>query len=460
MENESIINQIEEACVSGYLTIHSTSEYDVREAFISSINRHGEMTRIHTLNTNGNLLPSVIPFLNTKNIKKVYISKDLTELPEWIHGANSLCILSIKDSNITAIPDWIGDLQTLTELSLDNNSLINLPDSIGKLQSLEKLSLSFNKNLKTLPDSIINLKNLKFINIFGTDIHFVPEFFYSLETFIDNKLIEMIPQSRSISYRSFVNSYYTLIETLYRFYNKAENEGLLALEDELLHFEYDDFLRKGLRLMVDGTDSGILRNLMTLSMEREHDFYRKKLMEVAMEGILGIGGNASVSLYALIILLNSMVNIKNNPIDVACTQYFAGDCDAFSNIDFKAAILPEEEREEISFIMRTAKLSEIARREGILALEKYLDHDKIAARDVFEYGLPLVIDGYENKYIDTVLTNLVEHESDPVQKNIALAKKDAVLSIHAGENTRILALKLMAYFEKDVAKVVEEELLK
>jgi hypothetical protein len=153
-----------------------------------------------------------------------------------------------------------------------------------------------------------------------------------------------------------------------------------------------------------------------------------------------------------------MVHIKDNPIDTACSKYLSGDGDALCNIDFKSAILPEEEREEVSFIKRAVALSEIMRREGPLALEDRLDHNDIAARDVFEYGIPMIIDGYDNDFIDTVLTRLTEHEINPVRKNLALAKKEAVLLINAGENTRIVAMTLFAYFDRDVAGAAEKEL--
>jgi chemotaxis protein MotA len=45
------------------------------------------------------------------------------------------------------------------------------------------------------------------------------------------------------------------------FSEKARREGLLALEDDLDELE-DDFLRKGIQLVVDGTDPEIIRNIL------------------------------------------------------------------------------------------------------------------------------------------------------------------------------------------------------
>jgi flagellar motor component MotA len=193
-------------------------------------------------------------------------------------------------------------------------------------------------------------------------------------------------------------------------------------------------------------------------MERENGFYRKKLMEIAMEGILSIQAGENKAL--TVIKLDSMVDIKDNPVTIACAKFITGDSDAIANIDFDSAIQEEGEREEIRFIKRAVALSEKARREGLLAFEADLDQKGIAARDVFEYGLLLIIGGVEAEYVEKILTMLISHETDPVQRHFAKAKQDAVLSIYAGENTRILTMKLLAYLDKSIADVVTEELLR
>jgi flagellar motor component MotA len=305
-----------------------------------------------------------------------------------------------------------------------------------------------------LPDSIVNLSSLEYLNICRTNIHSVPQSVFSIKTFIDNKLIEIIPQKESLSYRGFVNCYYKLVKAVLQFNKKERQEGLLELEEEVKPFADDDFYSRGIRLVVDGTDAEVIRQILTTLIDREHDYYRKKLMQIALEGILGI--QSGESSFHIVILLNSMVEIKDNPIDAAWVKYLAGDQNAFTNIDFDAAIQPEEEREEIRFVKRAVSLSEKAHWEGLLALEGCIDHDGIVNKDVFEYGLSMI--ECARIFIDDVLTRLISHETDPVQKNIALAKKEAVLSIHEGDNTRITAQKLCAYFDKSIAKILEEEL--
>jgi chemotaxis protein MotA len=52
-----------------------------------------------------------------------------------------------------------------------------------------------------------------------------------------------------------------IIARLVAFSEKARREGLLALEDDLEELE-DDFLRKGIQLVVDGTDPEIIKNVL------------------------------------------------------------------------------------------------------------------------------------------------------------------------------------------------------
>jgi chemotaxis protein MotA len=52
-----------------------------------------------------------------------------------------------------------------------------------------------------------------------------------------------------------------IIARLVAFSEKARREGLLALEDDLEELE-DDFLRKGIQLVVDGTDPEIIKNIL------------------------------------------------------------------------------------------------------------------------------------------------------------------------------------------------------
>jgi chemotaxis protein MotA len=58
-----------------------------------------------------------------------------------------------------------------------------------------------------------------------------------------------------------------LIITLVSFSEKARREGLLALEDDLEELD-DEFLRKGIQLVVDGTDPELVRRIMETEVDQ------------------------------------------------------------------------------------------------------------------------------------------------------------------------------------------------
>lgn len=79
-----------------------------------------------------------------------------------------------------------------------------------------------------------------------------------------------------------------LIETLTGLAVKARMEGLLALDDDMTAAE-PGFLKKGLRLMVDGTDPGIVREILTTLMYAGGYSGRELLTRMIItDGVLGI----------------------------------------------------------------------------------------------------------------------------------------------------------------------------
>ena len=393
-------------------------------------------------------LPDSIGDLFSLKELSLYCNFNLTSLPDSIGNLNNLTEFHLKFSFIKALPDWIGNLQNLAKLSLEGTKIESLPDSIGRLKNLSALNLC-DSGIEKLPDTIVNCSSLKYVDIRRTNIDSFPDFIYSIKTL--KQSIEVIPIKEVHSYRSFCDCYYTLVVNLIQFAIKAGAEGILSLEEELEYIP-DAFFREGLRLLVNGTDDNSIQQILTLRIDRESDHYRKKLMETVMEGILCIQRNESIPHIG--IKLASMVAIKNNPLYAAFTQYLAlaGDYEAFEKFIYRAALQPEEECEEMLFIKRATEIHKIYREEGLLGLDKHLDNDRIVARDVFEYGLFLFVECWDYKDIDKVLTMFIACETDPVRKNFAMAKKEAVRMIYDSEIQGIDIPILLAYFDYDVAK--------
>jgi chemotaxis protein MotA len=184
----------------------------------------------------------------------------------------------------------------------------------------------------------------------------------------------------------------SIIRKMLAFSEKARREGLLALEDELEDLD-DEFMKKGLRLMVDGTDAGVIRDLLELELNKMQERHSSKLKILDSWAVLfpGLG------------MLGTVVGLIG----------------MLSNLEDKASIGPNM----------------------ALALITTLYGSMGASLFVVPMG---------NK--------LKRHDAQ--ESNVKEMIIEGVLSIQAGENTRILALKLLSYLTPVVRKSLESELLK
>jgi chemotaxis protein MotA len=183
-----------------------------------------------------------------------------------------------------------------------------------------------------------------------------------------------------------------IITKLMAFSEKARREGLLALEDELEDLD-DEFMKKGLRLVVDGTDAEIIRNLMELELSQMNGRHMDKISIITMWATLGPGLGMLGTVVGLIGMLQ--------------------------NLDDKASIGPNM----------------------ALALVTTFYGSVVANLLMIPFANKLK--GHDAK--ETVVKEMVI---------------EGVLSIQAGDNTRILAMKLLAYLNPTDRRAMEAEILK
>ena len=183
-----------------------------------------------------------------------------------------------------------------------------------------------------------------------------------------------------------------IIQKMMAFSEKARREGLLALEDELEDLD-DEFMKKGLRLMVDGTDAAVIKDLMELELSQMQARHADRINVVNGWVVLAPGLGMIGTVVGLVGMLR--------------------------NLEDKAAIGPN-----MALALITTLYGSIL---ANLALTPF--SEKLKRHDARE---------------TTVKEMIIE----------------GVLSIQAGENTRILAMKLMAYLTPSVRKTLENELMK
>jgi len=184
----------------------------------------------------------------------------------------------------------------------------------------------------------------------------------------------------------------SIIQKMIAFSEKARREGLLALEDELEDLE-DEFMKKGLRLVVDGTDATIIRDLMELELSQMQGRHSFKIKLINMWATLAPGLGMLGTVMGLVGMLRNLedkASIGPNMALALITTFYGS---LFSNV---------------FFIPFANKLS-------------VFDNDEAGMKE-------MIIEG--------------------------------VLSIQSGDNTRILAMKLLAYLNPIARQAIEKEVLK
>ncbi|HCC36360.1 MAG TPA: motility protein A [Treponema sp.] len=183
-----------------------------------------------------------------------------------------------------------------------------------------------------------------------------------------------------------------IITKMMAFSEKARREGLLALEDELEDLD-DEFMKKGLRLVVDGTDAEVIKDLMELELNQMQGRHADKIGIVNMWAALAPGLGMLGTVIGLIGMLQ--------------------------NLDDKASIGPNM----------------------ALALITTLYGSMVANLLMMPFAGKLR--GHDAK--ETTIKEMII---------------EGVISIQAGDNTRILAMKLLAYLNPVARKALEAEILK
>ena len=182
-----------------------------------------------------------------------------------------------------------------------------------------------------------------------------------------------------------------IITKLMAMSEKARREGLLALEEELEDLD-DEFMKKGMRLVVDGTDAEIIRNLMENELTQMQDRHISKLQILNMWASFA----PAVGMMGTVIGLIGMLK----------------------NLEDKSALGPN---------MAIALITTF--------------YGSLVANFVM-----IPISGKLKTY-------------DSMETKVKEMQIEGVLSIQAGDNPRILAIKLLSYLTPPERKALESEIV-
>ena len=168
-----------------------------------------------------------------------------------------------------------------------------------------------------------------------------------------------------------------LILTLVSFSERARREGLLSLEDDLVSLE-EPFLRKGIQLVVDGTDPELVRNILDTDMQNIHNRHEEG---VKLWNDLGFFLPAFGMIGTLIGLVQMLANLQDTEtispaMAVALLTTFYGAILGTAVLSPMAAKLERNSNEEA--MLRTLimiAMSSIARQDNPRRLEMLLNSE-------------------------------------------------------------------------------------
>ena len=117
----------------------------------------------------GLIIESIKGFLtNIIRKEKYYSLKKALRNPERVR------VLKLTNGDLKTIPTTIGQLRNLEILELSHNQLRSLPEEMGDLHELRELWLDYNQ-LEYLPSSMVKLHNLEVLWVDHNPLTGIPE---------------------------------------------------------------------------------------------------------------------------------------------------------------------------------------------------------------------------------------------------------------------------------------------
>ncbi len=114
----------------------------------AKIQKHGLDKRLYSLN--------LLNFLEISSVGLCEVSNDISNLDHLVN-------LVLRSNKLTLLPDTLCQLKALRFLDISSNQVKQLPDDIGDLTELHTLDVSGNE-LAVIPESVNKLKHLSVCN--------------------------------------------------------------------------------------------------------------------------------------------------------------------------------------------------------------------------------------------------------------------------------------------------------
>lgn len=103
----------------------------------------------------------------------------LGEIPDWLGELTHLRFLGLPMNNLTALPDSLRNISGLERIFAPHNRFTEIPEAVFRVPSLNDLDVSsvsrnYKGSIKQIPGDILQLPNLKSLNVEGQPIEVPP----------------------------------------------------------------------------------------------------------------------------------------------------------------------------------------------------------------------------------------------------------------------------------------------
>ncbi len=158
------------------LSLNKLTTLDISDGNVSALPDLSALENLEVLNVNNN---DIGPLQNVNLNKLTHLSdldlsgnKKIDDITPLLTCTN-LEFLVLTRTSIPEIPSEIEDLDKLKRLSV-SNKLTTISDSLGNLTDMRYLSFSGNRNLDSIPYTIIRMKNLLHFDMSRTNVKMLP----------------------------------------------------------------------------------------------------------------------------------------------------------------------------------------------------------------------------------------------------------------------------------------------
>eukprot|EP00833_Pecoramyces_ruminatium_P010194 jgi/Orpsp1_1/1184226/evm.model.c7180000088624.1 len=233
---------------NGKVKILSFEEFELKQNHLDQISNLKDLEKIKFLYTD---FPRKAKF-NFKENKKLtsfeYKGGNSDKIIDGVHEIPNLKELTVI-SDLKSIPDSIFNIKSLEYLDLSDNSISKIPEKIGNLENLKHLNLRWNYDISTIPDKIGNLRNLEYIDISSSSIASIPNSLCDIKnlTYIDlhynkiSKLPENIVNLKELNYLDLEEN---KLKTIPNELGELKNLEYLNLSYNELYCEIPESLNK------------------------------------------------------------------------------------------------------------------------------------------------------------------------------------------------------------------------